>query len=75
MENQAIVNGTQRECCKSGAHLVTIEDTPTTLVRRCHAPHPEGSIEVDGVRVCGRRQFTGRFKGLDARAVGANLGG
>lgn len=56
-----------RACCQAGSHLTVIEDRPEITVRRCDAPQADGSV-------CGRRHFTARLIGLDARPIAAPLG-
>lgn len=70
-----VTAGETRDCCRDGGSLRVIEDTPRITVRQCVAPAADGLLEVDGVRVCGRRHFRAKLVGLGARAVGAGLGG
>lgn len=70
-----VTAGETRDCCREGGRLRVIEDTPRLTVRQCVAPAADGLLEVDGVRVCGRRHFRAKLIGLGARADGAGLGG
>lgn len=69
-----VTAGDARDCCRSGANLRVIDDTPRLTVRQCVAPAADGLLEVDGVRVCGRRHFRAKLIGLGTRAAGAGLG-
>lgn len=70
-----VTAGVTRDCCREGGSLRVIEDTPGLTVRQCVAPAADGLLELDGVRVCGRRHFRAKLIGLVARADGAGLGG
>jgi hypothetical protein len=69
-----ITAGEVRECCQTGSNLRLVEDTPQLTIRQCVAPAADGLVELDGVRVCGRRHFRAKLIGLGARAAGARLG-
>ena len=75
MSAQTLVAGTVRDCCHAGGSLRTVEETSSLTIQRCEAPAADGLLELDGVRVCGRRHFRARLVGLGARATGAGLGG
>lgn len=70
-----IAAGEVRACCQSGSALRVMEQTERVTIRQCVAPAEDGLVELDGVRVCGRRHFRATLIGLDAMAVASGLGG
>jgi hypothetical protein len=69
-----ITAGEVRECCRTGGGLRILEQTERLIVQRCETPAVDGLLDLEGVRVCGRRHFRAKLVGLGARAAGARLG-
>lgn len=70
-----ITSGEVRACCQAADRMRVLDDTARLVIHQCVAPATDGLLEVDGVRVCGRRHFRAKLVGLGARAAGAGLGG
>ena len=70
-----ITAGEVRACCQAADRMRVLDETERLIIRQCVAPSDEGLVELDGVRVCGRRHFRAKLVGLGARAAGAGLGG
>lgn len=70
-----ITKGVVRPCCHTLAQVRILADTPQLTTRQCIAPAEDGLLELDGVRVCGRKHYRAKLIGLDARAHTGKLGG